>query len=238
MKITWVNYGHYLGINHVRLLKINSRLKLSTLSNFYIDRKHTMKRMKKIFLATIFILCTTSSCIGIIYGDFSNDNLSEDDLELIFQEIKFVNCEPLDFSNTNSLKDIKIDASDINNYKLEVEYKINGNYVNDFAMLVTIGTLGIFPFFHTTDATVEYLIQKGSVEILHEKESLNTIIFYGWILALSLEYFKSPDHLYINEGSGIEGALKDAIFQRLSKRIQKKLSEKKNPSKIKKFWFW
>ena len=73
---------------------------------------------------------------------------------------------------------------------------------------------------------------------MHEKESLNTIIFYGWILALSLEYFKSPDFLSINEGSGIEGALKNAIFQRLSKRIQKKLSEKKNPSKIKKFWFW
>jgi hypothetical protein len=72
--------------------------------------------MEKFFLAIIFILCTTSSCVGIIYGDFSNDNLSE--------------------------------------------------------------------------------------------------------------------------GTGIECALKDAFFQRLSKRIQKKLGEKKNPSKIKKFWFW
>jgi hypothetical protein len=95
-------------------------------------------------------------------------------------------------------------------------------------MLITIGTLGIFPYFHTIESDVEYRIYRDTTVILNEKETLNGIIFYGWISSFSFNYFNSPNLFFINEGTGLEGAMLNVLAQRLPRRIKKKWSDKLN----------
>ena len=66
--------------------------------------------------------------------------------------LSYINCELLDLYSSG----VKSDPSKASNLKLEIQYKINGDYTNDLAMLTTIGTLGIFPYFHTIESDIKF----------------------------------------------------------------------------------
>ena len=183
-------------------------------------------RVTKFTLWIIFFLSVTN-CIGIVHGDFSMDQISKTGKNIEFSSLEYVNCEPLGFGSEIPFDGIKINPKNQKLYMLQIHHTIPKDYTNDMAVLITIMSLGILPFFHTMDAMVEYTILANNQPVLQEKDILKVTFFYGWILTFSMDYFKSPNLISVNEGTGLRGALESALYNRLGYRVQKKMSEKK-----------
>ena len=78
----------------------------------------------------------------------------------------------------------KYDPKNPDKYSLEIHHNIHADYTNDIAVLLTLGTFGLLPFFHSIEADIEYVIKKNNTIILDEKDSITARVYYGWFFIL------------------------------------------------------